>query len=89
MSIEHATSSGVWRGYSVFSKPRRLHNPPARRPDGSFPMIGKKFSNGWKNWPDFSNDWKIFRRFSNDWKKFSGKPQRSQNAQSPQGLREG
>ena len=27
---------------------------------GSFPMIGKKFSNGWKNRREFSNGWKNF-----------------------------
>jgi hypothetical protein len=26
----------------------------------SFPMIGKKLSNGWKKRPGFSNDWKKF-----------------------------
>jgi hypothetical protein len=36
------------------------HNPLARRPPASFPMIGNFFSNGWKKWPDFSNDWKNF-----------------------------
>jgi hypothetical protein len=35
-----------------------LHNLVARRERGSFPTIGKYFSNGWKNWRGFSNDWK-------------------------------
>ena len=39
---------------------RVLANPLARRGKGSFPMIGKLFSNGWKIWSDFSNDWKKF-----------------------------
>ena len=37
-----------------------LHNLLARWERASFPMIGKFFSNGWKNWARFSNDWKNF-----------------------------
>ena len=39
---------------------RVLANPLARRGKGSFPIIGKLFSNGWKIPPVFSNDWKNF-----------------------------
>ncbi|MBR4250797.1 MAG: hypothetical protein IKQ15_00660 [Kiritimatiellae bacterium] len=35
-------------------------------------MIGKYFSNGWKNQPVFPMIGKIVRPFSSDWKKFSG-----------------
>ncbi|MBR4189991.1 MAG: hypothetical protein IKQ55_08525 [Kiritimatiellae bacterium] len=37
---------------------RVLANPAARRGTVGFPMIGKYFSNGWKNFDVFSNDWK-------------------------------
>jgi hypothetical protein len=36
---------------------------------GFFPMIGKLFSNGWKNRVSFPMIGKNFRKFSNDWKK--------------------
>jgi hypothetical protein len=49
---------------------RVLANLVAHRENGSFPMIGKKFSNGWKILVDFSNDWKKFSRVSSDWKSF-------------------
>ena len=45
------------RGHKLEMRPV-LHDPLALRPAPGFPMIGKKFSNGWKNWPEFSNDWK-------------------------------
>ncbi len=35
-------------------------NPLARGGMAGFPMIGKKFSNGWKKRGGFSNDWKKF-----------------------------
>jgi hypothetical protein len=35
----------------VETAPRVLHNPLAHRRNVSFPMIGKKFSNGWKTFP--------------------------------------
>ncbi|MBR3584074.1 MAG: hypothetical protein IKO01_11600 [Kiritimatiellae bacterium] len=39
-------------------------------------MIGKKFSNGWKNPPIFSNDWKnfspVFQRLEKIFRPFSG-----------------
>jgi hypothetical protein len=41
------------------AKPTRiLPNPVAPPEKPSFPTIGKKFSNGWKNLLIFSNDWK-------------------------------
>ena len=49
-----------------------LANPVAHLQKASFPMIGKYFSNGWKNDPIFPMIGKIFRAFSNDWKKYSG-----------------
>jgi hypothetical protein len=39
---------------------RGLANLLAHRKNGSFPMIGKFFSNGWKITAGFSNDWKNF-----------------------------
>jgi hypothetical protein len=39
-----------------------LANLVAHRQNGCFPMIGKKFSNGWKISAYFSNDWKNFSR---------------------------
>jgi hypothetical protein len=47
---------GAWRG-------RRGLNQANRRTRGSFPMVGKKVSNGWKNRGGFSNDWKNFSAF--------------------------
>ena len=44
------------------SSHRVLANLVAHRQNGSFPMIGKYFSNGWKISGDFSNDWKNFSR---------------------------
>jgi hypothetical protein len=44
-----------------FFAPHTLH--PAKGCKGraeSFPMIGKKVSNGWKKCPGFSNDWKNY-----------------------------
>ena len=49
--------------------PRPLHNLVARPQNPSFPMVGKKFSNGWKIPPVFPTIGKNFRQFSNDWKK--------------------
>ena len=49
--------SDVW---TASIPPGGLHNPLARRQKGSFPMIGKYFSNGWKKRLKFSNDWKKF-----------------------------
>jgi hypothetical protein len=37
-----------------------LENLPDRGEKVGLPMIGKKFSNGWKKRGDFSNDWKNF-----------------------------
>ncbi|MBR4189959.1 MAG: hypothetical protein IKQ55_08360 [Kiritimatiellae bacterium] len=44
----------------VLPDARNGHNLQAPRRKAIFPMIGKKFSNGWKNRPVFSNDWKKF-----------------------------
>ncbi|MBR3584288.1 MAG: hypothetical protein IKO01_12700, partial [Kiritimatiellae bacterium] len=43
---------------------RNGHNLQAPRRKAIFPMIGKKFSNDWKNRPVFSNDWKKFSAVS-------------------------
>jgi hypothetical protein len=48
--------------HTLPSRTRVLANLVAHRQNGSFPMIGKYFSNGWKIWADFSNDWKSFSR---------------------------
>ena len=42
------------------SSRRVLANLLPHRENGSFPMIGKKVSNGWKICVIFSNGWKIF-----------------------------
>ncbi|MBR4190594.1 MAG: hypothetical protein IKQ55_11610 [Kiritimatiellae bacterium] len=39
-------------------------------------MIGKKFSNGWKNPPIFSNDWKNFSPVFQRLEKIFGRPTR-------------
>ncbi|MBR6022556.1 MAG: hypothetical protein IK066_09100 [Kiritimatiellae bacterium] len=49
-----------WNTRPLTHPARVLANPLARRGKGSFPMIGKFFSNGWKIPPVFSNDWKNF-----------------------------
>jgi hypothetical protein len=38
----------------------QIPSAPGNGPGKSFPMIGKFFSNGWKNLSGFSNDWKKF-----------------------------
>jgi hypothetical protein len=77
-------------------RPRVLHNPLARRRGASFPMIGKKFSNGWKISPGFSNDWKNFSPFfqrlekSFQWlENFSGGRSFGQDLQDGQDCRTG
>ena len=54
-----------------FNRASGAANLLAPRQNAGFPMIGKLFSNGWKNGPIFPTIGKIFRQFSNDWKKFS------------------
>ena len=52
------------------SSRRVLANLLAHRENGSFPMIGKKVSNGWKICAIFSNDWKIFFQWLENFVRF-------------------